>query len=95
MNRLKKNLSRGIIDSMPIGSLLDNQQSNMSKTTIKRYLISALISFLTGFAIVFVSQVDSITLESLKDGSIIGIIFVCVRTGLKGVFEYFLSTFNK
>ena len=30
MKRLKKNLKRSIIDSMPIGSLLDNQ-SNMSK----------------------------------------------------------------
>lgn len=94
MNRLKKNLKHDIITYIPFGTLLDNQ-SNMKKETIKRYLISALISFLTGFAIVFVSQADSITLDSFKDGSIIGVIFVCVRTGLKGVFEYFLSTFNK
>lgn len=66
----------------------------MTKQATKRYLISALISFVTGFAIVIVSQIESISLESLRDGSIMGIIFLAVRTGIKGVLELFLASQN-
>ena len=65
----------------------------MSKNT-KRYLISSLVSFLTGFALVLVSQVESLTLESLKDGTIVGILFLAVRTGFKGVLELFLAKYG-
>ena len=62
----------------------------MSQTT-KRYIISSLITFLTGFAIVLLSDWDNITLNSIQDGSIVALIFVALRTGLKGVIEYLLS----
>ena len=62
----------------------------MSKNT-KRYLISSLITFLTGFCIVLVAQMDSITLQTIKDGSIVSVLFVAVRTGIKALMEAFLS----
>lgn len=62
----------------------------MSITT-KRYIISSLITFLTGVGIVLLSQWDSITLESFRDGSILGVGFVAVRAGVKALIEYLLS----
>ena len=63
----------------------------MSKTTIKRYIISSLITFLTGVALVLLAQWDSITLASFKDGSMVGIVFIAVRAGVKALLEYLLS----
>ena len=57
----------------------------------KRYLISAGLSFLAAFAIVFLTQIESITLDSFKDGAFVGVIFMCVRAGVKAVFEYIVS----
>jgi hypothetical protein len=61
------------------------------KQNWKRYLISSGVSFATGFLIVFVAQIDSLTLESLRDGSLIGLLFVAVRAGLKSALEIILS----
>ena len=59
---------------------------------LKRYLISSGVTFLTGFAIVLVAQIDQITLASLGDGTLMGIVFVAVRAGIKGVLELFLAS---
>jgi hypothetical protein len=64
-------------------------------TTTKKWLISSLVTFLTGFGIVFVSQIDTITLESFKDGTLVALLFVGVRAGIKVVIEYFLSKQTK
>jgi len=61
--------------------------------TVKRYLVSSLVTFLTGVALVLVSEIDNITLEALKDGSLVGVLFVAVRAGVKMVLELFLSQF--
>lgn len=68
-------------------------KSNLFKmtTNTKRYLISSIVTFLSAMALVLLSQWDSITLASFKDGSILGLIFIAVRAGLKGVIEYLLS----
>jgi len=63
----------------------------LGENNIKRYVISALVSFLAGFAIVILADINSITLESIKNGSIAGLIFVAIRTGIKGMLEYILS----
>lgn len=57
------------------------------KDTIK----SSIITFAAGFAIAVVPHLDSLTMESLKNGTLIGILFAAVRTGLKMVFEAFLT----
>jgi len=59
--------------------------------TIKRYIVSSLITFFTAFATVLLASIDSITIESIKDGAIIGIVFTALRAGTKALLEYFLS----
>jgi len=65
----------------------------MTKETFKRYLVSSLVTFLAGLFSTLLFDWDKITLETLKDGSILGIIFLAVRGGFKGVLELFILTF--
>lgn len=58
---------------------------------VKRWLLSSLIFFLTGFCLVFVMSIDSLTLESLRDGSLVGALFVAARAGVKAVIEAFIA----
>jgi len=55
------------------------------------YIKSSLITFVAGFAIVFVTEIDTITLESFQDGALAGLFFVAVRTGMKAVLESFIA----
>jgi hypothetical protein len=57
----------------------------------KEYFISAALTFFTGFAIVVVGQIDSLSLASIADGSLVGLFFAATRTGIKGVLELFLA----
>lgn len=59
--------------------------------TFKRYALSTLVTFLTGFCIVFVAQIDQLTMESFRDGTIVGVVFAATRAGVKVVIEAFLS----
>ena len=63
----------------------------MNKQTFKRYAISSLVTFLTGFSMTMVTEIDEVTLASFKDGSFLGLLFVCARTGVKVVLEYFIN----
>jgi len=63
----------------------------MTKQTIKRYAISSLVTFSTGFSIIFLSQIDNITMQSFQDGGFVGIVFVSVRAGVKALLEYFIN----
>ena len=66
----------------------------MTKNTIKRYVWSTIITFLAGMGLVLVVEIDSITLDSFKDGTIVGVLFTSVRTGVKMVIELFLSWYS-
>lgn len=60
----------------------------MINETLKRHLISAGLTFLTGFAIVVAPQLnETLTYEAMKEGALVGIIFAGVRAGLKAVLE--------
>lgn len=61
----------------------------------KKELKSFIITFIVGFIMVIYSQLDTLTLDSLKDGSYWGVVFAGVRAGIKGVIELFLALFNK
>ena len=63
----------------------------MSKETMKRYAISSVVTFLTGFGMVFLAEIDSITMDTFKEGGLMGIVFMAGRAGIKAVLEYFLS----
>lgn len=67
----------------------------MTKQTFKRYAISSAITFLTTFGIVMLADIDSITLESIKTGTVVGLVFIAIRAGLKAVLESLLINKNK
>lgn len=56
----------------------------------KKWLVSSLVTFVTGFSVVLLSEIDTITLDSFKDGAFLGVIFASLRAGVKAVLEYFL-----
>ena len=58
---------------------------------MKRHLISAGITFLTGFAVVLLANIDTLTIENLEQGAWLGVGFAAVRAGVKAVLEYFLT----
>ena len=61
-------------------------------TNTKRWLISTGITFLTGFILAILPQIDTITLETIQNGAVLGVVFAALRAGVKAVFEYFVST---
>ena len=61
----------------------------------KRYLWSSLMTFLAGFLMAVVPELESLELESLRDGSLVGLVFVGIRTGLKLVLEVALAKLKK
>lgn len=63
--------------------------------TFKRHLISGAITFLTGFAIVLLANIDTLTLQNLQEGAWVGVGFTAIRAGIKGVLELFISIVTK
>jgi hypothetical protein len=61
----------------------------MNKDLILRWAVSSLISFGTVFFLVLGAEgaIDSITMDSLKDGSLMGLVFTAGRAGIKAVVE--------
>jgi len=64
------------------------------KKNWKRYGISIAVTFFAGFALAIVPNIDSLTLDSLKDGTLVGLIFAGARTGIKFVLEAFLAWYK-
>lgn len=56
----------------------------------KDYIRSAVLTFLAGVLIVVVPQLESLTIEDLTNGTLVGILFAGVRTGLKMALEMYL-----
>lgn len=61
---------------------------------MNEYIKSAIITFVAGAALVIVPQIETITLESFKDGTLVGLLFAAARTGIKGLLELFLIWYN-
>jgi len=60
----------------------------------KRYVISSVLSFLSGFAIAVIPDIGNLGIESLRDGSLVGLLFLGVRAGVKGLLEVFLGWYS-
>lgn len=60
---------------------------------MKRHLISGAITFFTAFAVVVLSQIDSITIETVQSGAVAGIIFAALRAGIKALLELFVASY--
>jgi hypothetical protein len=79
-------LNNGVLSAISL-------QTNM-KEVYQEYLKSALISFVAGFCLAILPDIDKLTLASFHDGAFIGLVFVGVRTGFKAVIELFLSLYQ-
>lgn len=55
------------------------------------YIKSALITFCAGVAIVVIPELDSLSLEAVENGALVGLMFAGVRTGIKLVLEMFIA----
>jgi len=64
---------------------------------VKEHLISAALTFLTGFFIFFGQGLmdSAITVESLQDGTLLGLILIAVRGGLKLMVAPFVTKYLK
>lgn len=58
---------------------------------IRHYLISSIITFLTGFVASFLLLIDKFDLQSLETGAWIGFLFAAVRAGVKALLEEYLE----
>lgn len=63
-------------------------------TTVKRYLVSSLVTFVSGFCIAILPVIEKLNFEDLGEGAILGLIFVGARAGIKALMEWFLATFK-
>lgn len=61
----------------------------------KRWLISTGTTFVAGFAIAVLPQIDTISLESLQNGALVGLVFAGVRAGFKAVLELFVAWYSQ
>ena len=59
-----------------------------------RYLVSSLLTFAAGFAIIFVMEIDNLTIGSIKDGAFVGAIFAGIRGGIKLLLESFIAWYQ-
>ena len=60
--------------------------------TQKRYLVSSLITFSTGFILSIGVLMDSLTVENVGWSVISGILLAGLRGGIKAVAEYLVSS---
>jgi hypothetical protein len=61
---------------------------------IKRYVYSTAITFAAGMLLVLTPEVQNLTPESFRDGTIFGLVLAGTRLGTKMVFEMFLTLYN-
>ena len=61
----------------------------------KEELKSAGITFLVAFFMVIYSQIDSIKVSSLEDGTLIALSAAAVRAGFKALIGLFITIFQK
>lgn len=67
---------------------------NALKSNWARYLWSSVITFFAGFSMAVLPQLDSLTIENFDKATIVGLVFVGVRAGVKLVIELFLAWYN-
>lgn len=60
----------------------------------KEHLKSFFITFFVGFAMVFVADIDKLSLETLGDGALVGLVFGACRAGVKAVLELFIALYS-
>jgi hypothetical protein len=61
---------------------------------IKRYVFSTFVTFIAGMLLVITPEIQNLTPESFRDGTIFGLVFAGIRLGTKMIFELFLTWYN-
>ena len=67
----------------------------VTKNTIMRWVISSVMTFLAGAFAVLLPEWNEITWDSIQDGSVMGLIFLAFRSGVKAVIELFVMWYSK
>ena len=62
-----------------------------SETTV-RYIISTVITFTAGFLVVVTPEVQTLSVDAVQDGAMIGLILAGARAGVKAVAEAFIRS---
>lgn len=86
---IDKNTNDDILELGLTSLLLSNR-----KITLKEHLKSFVITFVAGFAMVLVADIDNVSLETIKDGSSIGLLFGAIRAGVKAVLQLVITRFS-
>jgi hypothetical protein len=67
---------------------------NNNNLSMKSHIKSFVITFVVAFAVVLVADIDVLTLDTIKDGTIFGVLFAGIRAGVKGVLELVIAKFS-
>lgn len=94
-DNIKEDLERQQLARSTFSNFIQNQESEVIKVNYKRHIISALVTFAAGFAIVIVPELDKLTVDNLTDGALLGLLFSGVRAGFKLLLESFLTWYNR
>ena len=57
------------------------------KDTLKRYVVSSLLTFASGFIIAISSNIESITQDNIENGVLVGVLMTAIRAGIKFALE--------
>lgn len=71
--------------------IINTQKLNMNW---REHLKSFLITFFVGFAMVFVADLDKLSLDTLGDGALLGLLFGAIRAGVKSALELFIALYS-
>ena len=58
---------------------------------MKRHIISALVTFATGFAIVILPELDNLSVGNLSNAVLWGLVFTGLRGGIKALLELLIA----
>jgi len=65
------------------------------KKHLKRYIISSIITFITGFVSGLLLLIDKFDMQAFESGAWIGLILVAIRMGVKALLEMGLKKYLK
>lgn len=63
--------------------------------TTKDYIRSSVVTFIAGMAVEVLPLLNDLTLESVLDGALIGVLFVAVRGGVRAVVAKIVAMYVK
>lgn len=61
------------------------------KENWRRYVVSSIVTFLSGFCVAIVPVLETLDMSDLKTSAIVGLILVGIRGGVKLLMEAFIG----